>query len=707
MLSPKNTRSTAFRIGPWLVQPRLHRLTRDEQVITLEPKVMDVLVVLARHAGDVVLRDELLETIWADQVVTEEALTRCISALRSAFGDDYQQPAFIETIRKTGYRLIAPVSPEVVPPPSTVPAPSRTPEQPRSEQTRPWPRVLGALALVSLALLGTYIWRTTPAVSPALKIAPFTTYVGNEMQPAFAPDGNHVAFAWDNREGTRLDIYIKAAQEETPFRVTRDSAYEVSPTWSPDGSRLAFARVWNGCEILTVPMLGGPQRKLADCGGWGNPQLDWSPNADVPLLAISETPSRQEPHRIALLSLETLEKHPLTSPAPQHRGDRMPRFSPDGETIAFVRTTDEVSDIYLVPVAGGEPSRLTTDHLDIAGLAWTPDGRNLLYATNRTGTYSLWRIAAAGGLPDLVLAGGEEILHPALSGKEGQLVYEQWSNETNIYRGAVAPASSATVPTAFIASTRWDAEPQYAPTGDRVAFVSNRSGTYEIWTSEGDGSHPVQRTHFDGPVTRHPRWAPDGARLAFDSRVAGNADIYLLDDAGGRPQRLTTDPAIDVYPSWSADGQSIFFASDRSGTWQVWQITTEGGAAAQVTHRGGFFAQAAPDGQTLYYTRRDTAGLWQTPIAGGAEMLALPALSAEYREAWTIRPEGIYFLHREEDTDLTLAFFETATARRSTITTLAVSNRRPGFTLSPDGQWFLYAQLDRSESDLVWVEGLR
>lgn len=99
-----------FRVGTWLVQPRRNRITRNDQTIALEPKVMEVLVVLAEQAGEVVTRDELLEAIWAELVVTEEALTRCISALRIAFGDDYQHPTFIETIRKTGYRLIAPVT---------------------------------------------------------------------------------------------------------------------------------------------------------------------------------------------------------------------------------------------------------------------------------------------------------------------------------------------------------------------------------------------------------------------------------------------------------------------------------------------------------------------------------------------------------------------------------------------------------------------
>lgn len=694
-------------MGPWLVQPHLNRITQGEQVILLEPKVMEVLVVLAEQAGEVVRREDLMETVWPGLVVTEEALTRCISALRSAFEDDYKKPAYIETIRKTGYRLIAPISQDVAPavPRSERPASPASVSRP-SLLLRRWPWVMGVLAVISSGILGAYIGRSAPASSPALRIVPFTAFPGNEMEPAFSPDGNHIAFARDSQGGTHLDIYIKSLASETPLRVTADSAYEVSPTWSPDGARLAFARVWDTCEIFAVPVLGGAERKLAECGGWGNPQLDWSPDASAPLLAISESYGRREPHRIALLSLETLEKYPLTDPLPQHRGDRNPRFSPDGKTLAFVRTTDHVSEIYLVPVAGGTPQRLTFDNLDIAGLAWTPDGKHIVYASNRTGMYSLWRMSISGGAPELLVASGESMLNPALVARDGLLAYEQWSNEMNIYRMPVqASAAANTQPEVLIASTHWDAEPQYAPTGDRIAFASNRSGAFEIWMSNANGANPIQVTAFGGPVTGHPAWSSDGRHLAFDSRVEGNADIYVIKTNSDQPRRLTTASAIDSNPSWSPDGQWVFFASDRTGRWQVWKMPVEGGDAVQVTQRGGFRNHLSTDGTWLYYTKPDTVGIWQVPAEGGGEVLLEP-LRVASKDAWTVTQDGIYFLRTEEGRHPVLAFYDFVTGRASDVATLPTEHRQYSLTLSPDGQSLLYTQLDRSESDLALAKGL-
>jgi DNA-binding winged helix-turn-helix (wHTH) protein len=98
-----------FRLGEWLVQPSLDRLSREGESVRIEPKVMDVLICLARCAGRVVSRDGLVDEVWAKQYVAESALSRVIAELRSALHDDARNPRFIETITKRGYRLIAPV----------------------------------------------------------------------------------------------------------------------------------------------------------------------------------------------------------------------------------------------------------------------------------------------------------------------------------------------------------------------------------------------------------------------------------------------------------------------------------------------------------------------------------------------------------------------------------------------------------------------
>ena len=97
-----------FRVGDWLVEPRLNRLSRGEESIQIELKMMDVLVCLAERAGELVTRREITDTVWATEFITEKTLTRAVAELRRTFGDDAKHPRYIETIHRKGYRLIAP-----------------------------------------------------------------------------------------------------------------------------------------------------------------------------------------------------------------------------------------------------------------------------------------------------------------------------------------------------------------------------------------------------------------------------------------------------------------------------------------------------------------------------------------------------------------------------------------------------------------------
>jgi DNA-binding winged helix-turn-helix (wHTH) protein len=98
-----------FRLGDWLVEPRLNRLTRGNESFQIELKMMDVLVCLAEAGGELVTRQRIIDTVWATEFITEKTLTRAVAELRRTLGDDAKNPRFIETIHRRGYRLIAPV----------------------------------------------------------------------------------------------------------------------------------------------------------------------------------------------------------------------------------------------------------------------------------------------------------------------------------------------------------------------------------------------------------------------------------------------------------------------------------------------------------------------------------------------------------------------------------------------------------------------
>ena len=565
-----------------------------------------------------------------------------------------------------------------------------------------------------------------------MRSVPLTSDPGSELHPTFSPDGNQVAFAWDGEERDNTDIYVKLVAGGRPLRLTTNPAVDSGPAWSPDGSQIAFFRRSEGSGgIFLVPPIGGAERKLAESphywrleGTSGAGQdLSWS--ADGKFLAVSDRPSREEPFAIFRVSVESGDKERLTSPPAQSPGDHSPAFSPDGRTLAFVRqSASYAADVYLMQVADGKPRRLTYNDQPTRGLAWTPDGREIVFSLLPGGigtNSSLWRISSLGGMPELLSGTGGGAIYPAISRQGSRLIYSRRTSDFNIWRLELSGLTTArNRPASLIDSTRMDIFPQISPDGDRIAFESNRSGSPEVWVCDRDGRGAVQLTSFVDVNAGSPSWSPDGRWIAFDAAPDGNADIYVISADGGSPRPLTTEWSEELIPSWSRDGKWIYFSSNRTGIFQVWKAPAAGGEAVQVTKKGGFVGFESPDGKFVFYEKpegspRDPAAVWRVPAEGGEEVAVLDSPRPVKGGAWAAVEQGIYFIDVERSEALVaegfLKFFHFHTGRVTRIASLgeqlATTTGQVQVAVSPDGGWILYTQQDQRGADLMLVENFR
>jgi Tol biopolymer transport system component len=329
------------------------------------------------------------------------------------------------------------------------------------------------------------------------------------------------------------------------------------------------------------------------------------------------------------------------------QGDFGPKFSPNGNLIAFLKSLSSgVVELYTIPSNGGKEKRLTFDNLVVGSEAWTRDGLEIVFSSNRGGNTTLWRMPSEGGSPAPVTSSGEDIGVIDIGKNGNNLAYSRPMENINIWRLNLGMSVSDLKPaTKLISSRQKQMGPQYSPDGRSIAFVSDRSGSMEVWICNSDGSNPIQFTFFRGPQVGSPRWSPDGRSLLLDSREKGNGNIYVMSSNGGTPHQLTSGKFENNIPSWSRDGRWIYFSSNRTGTFQIWKIPADGGQEIQVTKKGGFVGFESYDGKYLYYAEKNSnSDILRIPLLGGEEQLVDKHLTGILWCMWKLTDKGIYFI---------------------------------------------------------------
>jgi len=356
-----------------------------------------------------------------------------------------------------------------------------------------------------------------------------------------------------------------------------------------------------------------------------------------------------------------------------------------------------------------EARRLTFDSAMIWGLAWTPDGRHIVFSSKRAGFATLWKIPVSGGEIEPVAGVGANAFFPAVSPRGDILAYANGELNVNIWRVQLAPSGRAQgSPRKIISGTRLQAADEISPDGKRVVFASDRSGDLEIWVANIDGSDPLRLTSLQSPLTGSPRWSPDGRWIAFDSRLGGHGSVFVVSAQGGTPRRLTPPSIEGLVPSWSHDGRSIYFSSDNpGGNWGIWKMPAQGGDAVRIAD--GFESRESDDGKWLYLGRYldcpECKAILRTPVGGGPETLVLNRVRDRL---WTLAGQCLYFMDVDGKLHATLKFNCLNLATRKS-TRIADVQKEPfallawaGLSVSPDGAWIIYPQLDEQIRASCW-----
>jgi Tol biopolymer transport system component len=583
---------------------------------------------------------------------------------------------------------------------------------------RLWRGATATLLAIAAVVAGALLWRVTGGrpTDPPERVLALTTYPGIEAQPTFSPDGTQVAFSWDGERLDNEDIYVMVVGTDPPHRLTHDEARDVSPAWKPDGSQIAFARLdEHRTSIYVASPLGGSEQRLAEFPapgtstaprGTADPFLSWS--ADGRWLAVSHL-SIDEPSDVYLVAYDGSQQRTLLAAGPG-KDYTAAAFSPRGHALAYA----ESGHVGVVELEPGNPSnvrksprRLSHDQGYVAGVAWSADAKEILYGRAAFASPtppSLWRIAADGGSPPrrVELAGVASF--PAVS-RRGRVAFSR--RDLNVDMFVLSSGERERV----AASTFNEFDASFSPDGSKIAFATDRTGEgNEIWIVNRDGTGRRPLTRGARRPEGSPRWSPDGSRLAFDGvGDDGQRRVFVVDQAGGPIRTIPGKPGhFDQVPSWSHDGKWLYFGSNRSGRSEIWRTAADGSEPRQITTHGGGVPLESPDGRTLYYSKPVPGGrrVFAMSLGGGREQsLEVDVVFWNY----CVDERGLYYASLPRGRRAPFAYevrLLDDAGKTTVLHRLELSSMSPGLSVTHDGA-ILVAGVVEIGQDLFRIDNFR
>ncbi len=725
-----------YRFGVFELERSSGELRKLGVKLKLQEQPLQLLLLLLERHGQIVTREDIQRRLWPEKTFVDfdNAINSAVRKLRDALSDSAENPRFIETLARRGYRFVAPVNAPAEP----VPVPEIRRPKWRFGITRPAGAAIAGACVASLIGAG-ILWehdrQATRRIGDDALPPPvlLTSYPGFQKEPSFSPDGGRVAFSWEEPGKGQSKIYVKLiGSSSEPLRLSTGEGEDFAPAWSPDGRSIAFLRSLGPftAAVVLIPSLGGPERELVrlqlrddqERRPWKmpSPQLAWSPDGKWLLATEQIGPEMLVHFGVVRISVESGEKTRIEllpeasskrnqANLPLNSGESGFALSPDGRNLAFVQIVESPRDrLFVVPLSpdmmpAGSPRLVHFDESFIPGIAWDAEGRYLVVPSDRRGRAEMWRVPVeVRGQPVRLNLGDDHPGEVAVSKTAQRLVFTHYSIDEDIWRLDLNSPHLQNA-SSFIASTASEAKPSYSSSGKRIAFESERSGAEEIWTSNADGSQPVQLTSFGKAWSGTPRWSPDDRQIAFDSNISGRWNIYAIGSGGGKPVRLTQGEGESIRPSWSHDGKWIYYCSVRTSGPQILKIPASGGAEVQVTKNGGSNQMESPDGTYLYYLSGNMRGLWRVPTAGGNDVQILAPID---ELTFAMGRRGVYVAssYGVGATPLRLVDFETgAVTSVGTLPVPAIG----GLAVSPDEHWLLFVKSELSGSQLMLIENFR
>ena len=627
---------SSVTFGPFRLDMTNRMLSRGGVDVALPPRAVSVLWLLVARAGHVVSKQDLLDTVWKDAYVSDTSLAEAISLVRHTLGDDAQQPAFIQTLPRRGYRFVAPVSVDGT---AVLDAPAREPDAPNDTVRpltgtvplwTPWLPYLACFALGVAVGLAALALAAAPPTAPRAVVQlglglPDGMAVDRSPRPlAITRRGDTSAIVVADRTGARHLVIRRL--DRIDVATIRDSEGAAAPFFSPDGRWVAF---FARGRLYKAMVATGVSEPIADAPA----ALGGTWNEDDTIVFASRWTGG-----LAMVPASGGPVHDLTTPDVVHGEVR------HGWPTAIQGSHGDVTFVIAYGLEASTDSRValvntrtrTITRLDVGAVDALPlpTGHLLLLEQNRAAAVAvdLPSASLSGSLvtlPDPVdvdpLSGGAAV---AISSSGLRVAVEASASRLDWFdrRGTAQPLSTGLIDLDDLA---------LSPDGTRVAGIERRHDSQQLWVV--DLIRGARRLLTRARRLASPVWSPDGRVLAFAAGdLSGLALSTIPADGSASPREVLSQRGALVPTGWYPDGRGVVVARWSPSGWDLARVTLASRTAELLAESSEdeVAGVVSPDGKWLAY-QTNQMGSWALAVRRleGPGPVMLVASSA-HRPAW-------------------------------------------------------------------------
>lgn len=684
-MTPQNTKKhSKFKFDNWKFDSHKSTLSSSSNECKLPKLQNDLLCLFVNQPKTVLSREFLIEKLWGDKIVNEEALSRLIAELRKLLNDSAKKPRYIKTLPKKGYEFIQKVEPITA--------------LGIKKNHQNLYLILSLCFLVMAFLSWFLISSSSVQQNQALKFTQslanakrLTAQPGMERQPVISNNGQKIAYV---KYTDKQSIIVLENRTDGTQQELKSNLYNLSsPAFSNNESQLAMAAVnQQGCQVMIIDLKTLEKSLHAGCQIKNNSKiLSWSKQDDK--IYYTDLETQFNTNAIWELDLASSESKQISFPKSSDLFDSNPNLSPDGHHLSFNRGNHSVQNIYLKKLNSKDSiaTNLSKDQNYTVSHVWL-DNNSIIYDSDKTGNRKLWRLDIDSKTSQLLGARGAQF--PSFSPSANVLAYQLAEYEANIWMVDLNTQSE----TRLIHSTKYDNNPAFNHSGTQFAFTSNREDhgvifSYDFLTKTENKIFEIPQTKLTRPV-----WSKDDSHLIASGNSSEGYWNYELDLKTNEYRKLPFNQENvagfyfqdEIYAlSKPNQGESFLIKLNKQN--QTIQLPIKGISRIQAINK-----------QQLVMSKANKPGLFLINTDDFSTKTVIDDFPSTYLNYWTASDSELYYVN--QDSNFSIWKFQLKTGQHSKVSEYFPTSVGPTLSVSPDKTKILITKTDRAESDVFIAE---